>query len=177
MERKWFVKLLGFCFVVLASVLLGFYKSLEFAERYSNLKQLKWCILLLKGDIRYQSSPIPETFLRLAKKMAEPYQSIFITISMLFRREREASFQTIWTKVWLEQRNALFFMKEDMEIITSFGEVFGYLDLEMQMNQFEYFLNQLDQQIEDAKKKKQSGQKLYQTLGWFGGIFFVILFW
>lgn len=171
------MKLLGFCFVMLASVLLGFYKSLEFAERYSNLKKLKWCILLLKGDIRYQSSPIPETFLRLANKMAEPYQSIFKEISMLLRKERESSFQAIWTKMWSEHRNDLFFMKEDMEMILSFGEVFGYLDLEMQMNQFEYFLTQLDQQIEDAKKKKQSGQKLYQTLGWFGGVFFVILFW
>lgn len=177
MERKGYMKLLGFCFVMLASVLIGFYKSLEFAERYSNLKKLKWCILLLKGDIRYQSSPIPETFLRLANKMAEPYQSIFKEISMLLRKERESSFQVIWTKMWSEHRNDLFFMKEDMEMILSFGEVFGYLDLEMQMNQFEYFLTQLDQQIEDAKKKKQSGQKLYQTLGWFGGVFFVILFW
>lgn len=171
------MKPIGLCFVVIASIMIGCYKSLEFAERYSYLKQLKWCILLLKGDIRYQSSPIPETFLRLSKKMNEPYASIFRDISLQWSKERGDSFQSIWTKVWIGKRNFLFFTKEDMEIIISFGEVFGYLDLEMQMNQFEYFLNQLDQQVEDAKKKKQLGQKLYQTLGWFGGVFFVILFW
>ncbi|MBO8463937.1 MAG: hypothetical protein IAC13_08405, partial [Firmicutes bacterium] len=53
---------------------------------------------------------------------------------------------------------------------------FGYLDKDTQLSQLEYLITQVEFQIEDAKQKKQSGQRVYQMLGVIGGFFLAILF-
>ncbi len=170
------IKLTGMVLLIVSCGLLGLYKSLEFSERVNSLTNLKWCFLMIRGDIRYQSAPLPETFYRLSKKMEKRYGTIFCTLSEILRKKQGESFQTIWNEVWEQQEKQLFLQKEDIEVLKSFGESFGYLDREMQMNTLEYLLLQLEEQIKDAQIKKKEGQKLYQTLGVMGGFFLAIIF-
>ena len=170
------VKIIGLCLLVISSSMIGFYKSLEFSERLTNLINLKWCFLLIKGEIRYQPSPLPELFQRISAKMEHKYKDIFQTLAQELQKKEGKGFSEIWGFVWKKEEQKLSFQKEDIEVLLTFGETFGYLDKETQLHNLEYLITQLEGQIQDAKQKKQSGQKLYQTLGVIGGFFLAILF-
>lgn len=170
------VKGVGICLLILSSSMIGFYKSLEFSERLTNLNNLKWCLLLIKGEIKYQPSTLPELFFRTSDKMEKKYQHIFQSLAQQLMRKEGKGFSEIWREVWQREKQHFFFQKEDLEILLSFGKGFGYLDKDTQLSQLEYLITQVEFQVEDAKQKKQSGQRVYQMLGVIGGFFLAILF-
>ena len=67
------------------------------------------------------------------------------------------------------------FTVEDLEVILSFGRNFSGVDRKNQVASIDYFLAQLEEQLEDARQQKKMGQKLYQTLGVVGGFFLIIV--
>lgn len=169
------IKAIGIIILIVSCSLLGIYKSLQFSERLEHLIHLKWSLLMIQGDIRYQASPLPETLERLARKMEKTYEKIFLNIAERMQQKKGERFQDIWKEIWKEEGKTLSFQREDVDLLISFGENFSYLDKKMQMDAFEYVLQQLEEQIQDAKQKKQEGQKLYRTLGVMGGFFLAIL--
>lgn len=170
------IKFVGICLLVISCGMIGFYKSMEFSERLTNLTNLKWCFLLIQGELSYQPSPLPILFQRISEKMDRRYKHIFCQLAQELQKKEEKRFSEIWREVWIKAQQNLAFQKEDTEVLLTFGETFGYLDRETQIRNIEYLITQVEEQMKDAKEKKQSGQKLYQTLGIVGGFFLAILF-
>ena len=56
-----------------------------------------------------------------------------------------------------------------------FGENLGYLDKHMQMNTFELYLSQLDDEITELSRTVKGKAYLYNSLGIMAGIFITII--
>jgi stage III sporulation protein AB len=65
--------------------------------------------------------------------------------------------------------------KKDKLHLIGFGENLGYLDKEMQMNTFDLYISQLEEEITDLSKSVKEKAYLYNSLGIMAGIFITII--
>ena len=61
-------KVIGCILIILSSTLMGFYCSNELKSRINDIKELRKLIILLRGDIRYGSTPLPEAINTIARR-------------------------------------------------------------------------------------------------------------
>lgn len=85
------------------------------------------------------------------------------------------TFGELWRGQIDRELAGTFLKKEDKEQLKTLGEVLGYLDLEMQLNSLDLYLEQLDLSILEAQEAIRTKRKLYQSLGVAGGIFLILL--
>lgn len=64
---------------------------------------------------------------------------------------------------------------EDMEMLRAFGKMLGKTGVEGQVKEIELTNMLLDEQAEDARKKKMKNGKMYQSLGVISGLAICIL--
>ena len=65
--------------------------------------------------------------------------------------------------------------KKDFEEFVQLGEYLGYLDMDVQKNTLEWYLQQLKTEIDALTEEMPVKKKLYQSLGVLSGIFLAIL--
>lgn len=64
---------------------------------------------------------------------------------------------------------------EDLEMLRAFGKMLGKTGVEGQVKEIELTNMLLDQQAEEARKKKMKNGKMYQSLGFISGLAICIL--
>ena len=69
----------------------------------------------------------------------------------------------------------LSFKKEDINIFLGLGRLLGSNNRNDQKNSFKLILNQLNNQILEAKEEKKQNEKLYRSLGMIAGFGITIL--
>ena len=74
-------KLIGAVLVISSCSMLGFYFSSELKTRIDNLKELKKLLILLRGDIEFANTPLPEAVQTLSKRHDGTYKE-FLKISV-----------------------------------------------------------------------------------------------
>ncbi|HIS63484.1 MAG TPA: stage III sporulation protein AB [Candidatus Scybalomonas excrementigallinarum] len=169
------IKWSGILLIAVASVLLGFQKSMIFSERLKSLYQWKQCFLLIQREIEFQQASLPLIFTRLSNKMRGEFGEVFAQLAEQLQQKHGEDFSIIWENMWRSSYKKMYFTVEDLEVILSFGRNFSGVDRKKQVAAIDYFLAQLEEQLEDAREQKKMGQKLYQTLGVVGGFFLIIV--
>lgn len=169
------IKIIGAILVVCASWGIGLHMSQILEVRLKELIELKRGLELIRGEIRYQLTPLPETFTVTSTKMKKPFSNVFFNIGETLEARGGQSFACIWKEKWEEASVLLHLEKEDMELLYTLGTSLGYLDKEMQVNAIDFFLAQVDERMEEAKNNIHSKKKVYQTLGLMGGFLVVIV--
>lgn len=72
--------------------------------------------------------------------------------------------------------NAIYFNKEDKEVLKMFGKLLGKTDKKGQISEIEITNSFIEKQIEKAENEKNKNAKLYKSLGVICGIGIVIIF-
>ena len=153
---------------------LGFVKSQALSARVRDLLMLRKILRLLKGEISYAGTPLPEAFYRIGGKMEMPFRDFLQDLSVDMQRYEGESFSEIF------DRNADCHLKEtrlsreDREEWKEFGRMLGYLDREMQLSTLKSLDETLAWKIGELKEGLPARKKLYQSLGVMGGLFLVI---
>lgn len=169
------LKIIGCMLVVLSSTGMGFFFSNEMKCRIDDLRELRKLILLLRGDIRYGNTPLPEAINAIARRHKGSLAAFFTKISTRLNELSGLTFQEIWKDaVEKELVNTSLSKKDKMQLL-SFGENLGYLDKEMQMNTLDLFLSQLDEETKELSKSVKEKAYLYNSLGIMAGIFISII--
>ncbi|MDF2845559.1 MAG: hypothetical protein K0R00_3985 [Herbinix sp.] len=169
------MKIIGCIMVILSSAGMGFYLSNEMRCRIADLKELKKIIGLLKGDIRYGNTPLPEAIHAIQRRHEGNYKVFLKQVSTKLNELSGQTFTEIWkaeTETGLADTSL---SKKDKLQLSAFGENLGYLDKEMQMNTFELYLSQLDETILDLSKTVKEKTYMFNTLGIMAGIFITII--
>ena len=130
---------------------------------------------MLRGEIKYTKTPLPEAFASIAVRIKEPFGSFLEQTAEQMGSMEGQSFGELWQKQIKQWLSDTHLKKGDKEQLGGLGEVLGYLDLEMQLSSIDLYLEQLELSIREAQDAAQTKQKLYQSLGVAGGIFLVIL--
>lgn len=153
---------------------LGFVKSQALSGRVEDLLSLRKILRLLKGEISYAGTPLPEAFYRIGGKLEASYRDFLQDLSVDMQRYDGDSFAEIFARNTECHLKETRLSKDDREEWKQFGAMLGYLDKEMQLSTLKSFDETLAQKISELKEGLPAQKKLYQSLGVMGGLFLVI---
>lgn len=168
-------KVVGCILVILSSTLMGFYCSNQLKCRIEDLQDLRKLIVLLRGDIRYSNTPLPEAISSIARRHEGSFKRFFTKVSERLSEYGGNTFAQVWKEAVEEDLLETYLNKKDKLQLIQFGENLGYLDKEMQMNTLELFITQVEEEINVLSKTAKEKVYLYNSLGIMAGIFVSII--
>lgn len=169
------LKIIGCILVIASSTGMGFFFSNEIGCRIDDLKELKKLIVLLRGDIRYANTPLPEAINSINRRHSGSFTVFFNNVSEKLRELSGTTFSEIWKNAAEKELGNTSLQKKDKLSLIHFGENLGYLDKDMQMNTIDLYISQLEDEINDLSKTVKEKTYLYNTLGIMAGIFIIIV--
>jgi stage III sporulation protein AB len=168
-------KIIGCILVILSSAGMGFFFSNEMKCRIEDLRELKKLIVLLRGDIRYGNTPLPEAISAIARRHTGCFAAFFTKVSAKLNELSGLTFSDIWKEAAEKELMGTSLMKKDKLHLIQFGENLGYLDKDMQMNTLDLFITQLEDEIKEQAKSVKERAYLYNSIGIMAGIFISIV--
>lgn len=169
------MKIIGCILVILSSTAMGFYFSNDMKCRIEDMKELRKLIGLLRGDIRYANTPLPEAINSIHRRHSGNYHAFFNQVSLELCELSGHTFSEIWKSAVESRLINTSLTKKDKLHLSQFGENLGYLDKDMQMNTIDLYLSQLEEVINEQSKTVKEKAYLYNTLGIMAGIFITII--
>lgn len=149
---------------------LGINRGNRLTGQYQELLYLKKMVLLIQGEIRYNCGTIGEVFLNISKRLKEPYKSSFVELSKQLEKCRGEAFSDMWNTCIIEPAMQSGLSGQDMESFRELGENLGYLDIQMQLNYLDFYIEKLNARIAEVKAGLDGNVKLCRTLGIMGGL-------
>ncbi|NLK27555.1 MAG: sporulation protein [Clostridiales bacterium] len=169
------VKIIGCILVIASSTAMGFFFSNEMKLRVENLKELKKLIVLLRGDIRYANTPLPEAISAIARRNPGTFESFFKNTASKLHEFSGHTFAEIWKEAVNKELGDTSLTKKDKEHLIEFGENLGYLDKDMQLNTLDLYIIQLEEEVAELSKTVKEKAYLCNSLGIMAGIFISII--
>jgi stage III sporulation protein AB len=170
-----FIKILGCVLILSSSTGMGLYFSSELKGRIQDLKELRRILTLLRGDIRYANSPLPEAVQALSVRHDGRYKKFLTMAAERLSEYGGVSFCEIWKESVAKGLENTSLSKKDLQSLSGFGDNLGYLDKEMQLNTIDLYLSQIEEEIKELSKGVKEKTYMYNTLGILGGIFLTII--
>lgn len=169
------LKIIGCILVMASSTGMGFFFSNEMKCRIVDLKELKKLISLLRGDIRYANTPLPEAISSIARRHNGSFEPFFTSVSSKLHELSGLTFSAIWKEAVEKELLNTSLAKKDKLHLIQFGDNLGYLDKDMQLNTLELYITQLEDEITDSSKTAKEKAYVYNSLGIMAGIFISII--
>ena len=144
------IKLVGALLVISSSTMLGFYFSNELKTRIHNLKELKKLLILLRGDIEFSNTPLPEAVQTLSKRHDGTFKKFLENIS---KQLMELKGETLHQFEQGQRRPATYIISKRRHVLLDqLGESIGYLDKVCKSTPLIYTLEQIDGTINELSK-------------------------
>lgn len=169
------MKIVGCILIVLSTTGIGFYFSSDMKCRIEDLKEWKKLICLLRGDIRYANTPLPEAISLAGRRHEGNFHVFLCSVGTQLQELSGETLAAIWKAAAERNLSNTSLNKKDKMQLIRFGENLGYLDKDMQMNTFELYLSQLDEEITELSRTVKGKAYLYNSLGIMAGIFITII--
>ena len=160
-----YIKIMGGLFLLSSAAAIGFLKAEELNERVKMLQQLKRMMMLLQGELRFHRAELSEAFENTAERIEAPFSDFLKETSGKLRQRTGEGFEKIWCENSKYLLRAEGFANEDAQLLELLGSSLGYLDLTIQTEHLNLVMLRTEEALEEAKKRKESRGKLYQTMG------------
>lgn len=175
-ERWWakrMMRMIGSALVLLASTLLGFQVARSYRDRPKQISKLIEAIGMLRTEIEFNLTPLPEALTRVAEKSAKPFNGMFTTIAHSLSdgvSVREAFHGAI---EGTRADSAL--QSGDFLVVEDFALTLGTSDLLHQRQQLDNCLTRLQSLGNQADAERQKNERMWQFLGVLFGLFVVVV--
>lgn len=169
------IKIIGIIIVLFGTTSLGIYKAGQYLSRLNNLYEIKKAFLYIQSEIRYLSTPLPEIFEGVAKKMRGPIRHFFERVANELKEKNGRELKQIWQESFAQTIKSEYLEKEAREEFLDAGGQLGCLERQAQEKSIEYFLKKWEFLIERRREEKNNRLKLYYVCGVMSGILMVIL--
>lgn len=170
-----YIKIIGCILIVCSCSGMGMHFSKELRNRISDLREIKKLIYLLKGDIRYAHTPLPEAVQALSIRHEGKFKNFLTVIARRLQELGGVSFYTIWKEAVEKELNNTSLNNKDLKALSVLGESLGYLDKDMQINTLELYIEQIEAEIHELSRSVKEKSYMYNALGVMGGIFIIII--
>jgi stage III sporulation protein AB len=170
-----YFKVIGIIVTVSASTLIGLYFSKALVFRLEDMKQLKKILVMLRGEVKYSLSPLPDALEEISNRSHTPFKEFLSCVARELKKFNGHNLQQIWNQAVEEKLKETYLKKEDLTKLKQLGETLGYLDKEMQLNTIDMYLEQLNEEIKYSVDHNSQSEKLYKNLGVLGGILIAIV--
>lgn len=169
------IRLLGMLMVVVSATGIGYSFGNDCKMRISQLRQLKQILLLLRSEIKYAKTPLPEAFLSISSRTQLPFNAFLEKLSKNMKEFTGDELPLIWKENVKKELYMLKFTKEDRENLENFGNNLGYMDKDMQIRNIDVYIEQIDMEINTSLTKIEGKIKVYGCLGVMTGLLSVII--
>lgn len=166
----WCLKFLNIVSIILICSYIGIDKAKTFSARVFKLRNLKNSLNIFKTKLEFTYEPIKEIFTEISEIVYKNKNNMF---KSYVDNMKNGKLEDAWALAVAE--NSFSLSKEDIKIISNFGNLLGKTDLKGQINEIELANNFLDKQIIEAEEIRKKNDKLYKSLGIIIGITIVIV--
>lgn len=156
--------------IIVTSSIIGILFSKKYANRESEIKEMKNALNMFATKIKFTYEPIPNVFMEIANKIGGNIGNIFDRAAS---RMKEISAGEAWVQALTESKNNL--SKEDIAVIQNLSRMLGQTDLEGQLSEIEIVNEFLTNQLENAAEERKKNEKMYRTLGLVAGLTIAII--
>lgn len=170
------LKIAGSILIITGCFAWGYMKCTNAKDRIVQLNIIKKIIIMLRGEIKYSGTTLPEALALIASRSTVPFvKDFFMKVSQELNEMSENTFKTIW----YENINKYFissaFNKNDLEQFKNFGDNLGYLDKDMHLNTIDLYLEHLNMDIKLANDEIAEKCKVYKCVSLAAGMFITII--
>lgn len=170
------IKGLGIVLIIAASTILGFYYGEKFKKRLKELKELQRGVYILKSEINFTHSLLPEALYRVYEKCDGNVGKIFLRVSELLNTNEEKDVYSCFNQSIGEKRGELALTESDVGIFLDFTKTLGEMDIDGHNDMLALTLENLGKAVEDAERNIDKNVKMYRYLGFsFGAMVGIIL--
>ncbi len=170
------MKLLGSILVIVGTSGFGTWMAGRYRGRLEEMEQLRQMVYLLKAQIVYAQTPIPEALAVVGRRTEGPLAELFLRVAKRVYGQEGESFRVIWQEeTGLLDKKTSALAKADRKSLALLGEHLGFLDRDMQERNLLLCLEQLDLEIGKLREQRPEKCRLYTSLGVMGGLFLVVL--
>lgn len=166
-----YLKFLDMILIIVICAYIGINKAKSFSTRVLKLRDLKSAFNIFKTKLEFTYEPVKEIFCEISELVYSNKKNIFRSY---VENMNQDNFNDAWNLAVAE--NSFSLSKEDIKIISNFGNLLGRTDIKGQINEIELANNFLDKQIIDAEETRKKNDKLFKSLGVIIGITIVIIF-
>ena len=169
------LKVTGCVFIITSCTGMGMLLGNEIRKRLEDLKSAKTIALLLRGDIRYAHTALPEALENVSKRHQGRLAPFLKKVSKDLKSYNGVSFSDIWKEAMKTELNKTSLTNKDKACLTEFGDQLGYLDKDMQINHIDWYISQVEEDMKEISLDAKDKIRLYRSLGVLFGILITIL--
>jgi len=169
------LKIIGGVLICTSLGLGGVIKAICEEQKLEVLNEYEKSLNLLKGEIKFSISSLPEAIYSVAKRTSGPVSEFYNSISEEIMRQPDIVINKIW------ERETINILKEPLqdnsliELINELGSQLGHLDVEMQERSIELNLSRLQELQAKVREDIIKKSKLYKTMGIALGVLITIV--
>ena len=170
-----FIKVIGAICVISGCMGTGLWVSRSYGKRYCQLGTLHRMMMLLRGEIRYACSELPEAFKHVSYRLEPPFSDFLSGLSEELGARDGQSFDVLWRRNIDVYLSGTCLTKGDREALGRLGGQLGFLDRDMQLAAVDLYLEELDISMRNFGQTISQKQKLSFSLGILSGLFLTVL--
>lgn len=164
------LKLTGAVCVLLSCAGMGFARGREYKLRIRDLLTLKKLMLLLRGEIKYGVTPLPEALDVIGRKVEHQFGRCMQKVAEQLKSQPGRPLSDIWEQEVRSHATGSFLGREDVSSCVRLGQQLGYLDKEMQIANIDFYMEQLEGTIEKLEGEQGKRIRVCRCLGIFAGV-------
>lgn len=170
-----YVKAAGMLLMILGSVGIGLSLDFSMNTRAEVLRSLLRMTALLKGEISFGASSLPEAFAQIQRRLAMPVSGFLEFLAKETEQAEGESFHIIFKKGMERYLKGCHLTREDLENLEALGMQLGFLDQRNQIHQLELYEQETERTLRVLLEEMPARKKVCRTLGVLGGLFLAIV--
>jgi stage III sporulation protein AB len=168
-------KIIGSALVILSASLIGFYYSNKENYRIADLEEFKKTLLLLKSEIEFSMTSLPEAMLILSERTSPKFSMFYETIGFRLNEKTGEGISVIWRESVDHALKKTYFAAEDFDFFRSFGDALGVMDRVLQQSSLRMMMDYIDAKTDSLYEASAKSKKMYPSLGILGGILVAVV--
>lgn len=169
------LKILGSALIVLSSSLFGLYYGNRAHYRIADLEEFKKTLILLKSEIEFSMTALPEAMALIAGKTTRKFAAFFEEIGSRLNQKTGESIGDLWEEALALLPQKTYLAEEDTDYFRSLGGALGALDRKLQSNSIQVMIAYIDATAEALAAVSSKSKKMYPSLGILGGILIAVV--
>lgn len=170
------LKIAGSILIIAGSFAWGYMKCISAKDRIIQLNIIKKVMIMLRGEIKYAGTALPDALELIANRITMPFaKDFFINVSAELNQMNEKNFKTIWNENMNKYLDASALSTSDIEQFKGLGDNLGYLDKDMHLNTIDLYLEHLNLDIKVANEGIAEKCKVYKCVSLAAGVFITII--
>ncbi len=174
-EWCYMLKWLGCILILFSSAAIGMYCSMQVKSRLQLLRSLKKSLVLLRGDITYAGSSLPESIGGLGRDADDAVGRCFSWIGTCLTGFDKRPMSAIWEEGCERELEQTSLDREEIRRFKTLGRNLENGDRKQQIDKLSLYLEQLELSIGENEADCKNKTKVYNTLGIAIGLMTVIV--